>query len=193
VERRLRRHARREWAVRTPGLVLNLAAVAWLGGFVAAHAVEPLLAVPALLLLAFAILSTATTARHLLLLGRLDLSGPVVASQRLLAERKAERSRASLAVLILAPLLWTPLLVVALAALGVDAYRALGTPWILANVALGIAAIPAGVALARRLAGRLPGHPFLQQLADDLAGRNLSAATAWLGSLDRFERGEDRD
>ncbi len=80
---------------------------------------------------------------------------------------------------------------VALAALGVDAYRALGAPWLAANVALGILAIPAGVALARRLAGRLPGHPFLQRLADDLAGRNLSAATAWLGSLDRFERGDD--
>jgi hypothetical protein len=188
VERRMRHFARREVALRVPGLALDLVAGAWLGAFVADHAGEPRFALPALLLLAFVAVTGAATVRHLVLVGRIDLAGPVVASQRRLQARKAERSRASLAVLVLAPLLWTPLLVVALAGLGVDAFRALGTAWLVANVALGVAAIPVGLALARRLAGRLPGHPFLQQLADDLAGRNLSAAMAWLDSLDRFER-----
>ena len=191
VERRLRSHARWEVALRLPGLALDVVAVAWLGSFLANHAAEPGLAVPALLVLAFVVVTGSATVRHLLLVGRIDLAGPVVRSQRLLQERKAERIRASLAVFLLAPLLWTPLLVVAIAALGADPYRLLGVPWLLANVALGLVAIPAGIALARRLAGRLSGHPFLQRLADDLAGRNLSAATAWLGSLDRFERGED--
>jgi hypothetical protein len=188
MERRMRGYARREVASRLPGLALDVVAAAWLGAFVGDHAGELRFALPALLLLAFVAVTGAATVRHLVLVGRIDLAGPVVVSQRRLQERKAERSRASLVVLVLAPLLWTPLLVVALAALDVDAYRALGTPWLVANVALGVACVPAGLALSRRLAGRLPGHPFLQRLADDLAGRNLSAATAWLDSLDRFER-----
>lgn len=188
VERRLREYARREAALRIPGLLLGLVAVAWLGSFLAAHSQELRFALPAALLLAVAIFDAAATVRHLLIVGRIDLAGPVLASQRLLEERKAERSRTTIAVLILSPLLWTPILVVALAAFGVDAYRFLGAPWLLANVALGLAAIPAGIALSRRLAGRLPGHPVLQRLADDLAGRNISAAVAWIGALDRFER-----
>jgi hypothetical protein len=191
VERRLGSYKRREVALRLPGLALGAVAAAWLGAFVSDHAGELRLALPALLLLAFVVVTGAATVRHLILVGRIDLAGPVVASQRRLQERKAERSRASLAVFLLAPLLWTPLLVVVLAALGVDAYRALPAPWLVANVALGVAAIPVGLFLVRLLARRLPGRPFLQRLADDLAGRNLSAATAWLGSLDRFERGDD--
>jgi hypothetical protein len=188
VERRLRGFARRELLRNLPGLLLDLVAVLWLGAFVAAHAGEPRFAAAGVPLLAFAILVLAATLRHLVLVGRMDLAQSVVTSQRFLAERKAERSRATVTILVLAPLLWTPLVIVALAALGVDAYRYLGVPWLLANVALGLAAIPAGIALARRLAGRLPGHPVLQRLTDDLAGRNLSAAVAWIGSLDRFER-----
>ena len=191
VERRLREFARRELLRNLPGLLLDVVAVLWLGAFVAAHALEPRFAVAGVPLLAFAILVLAARLRHLLLVGRMDLAMPVVTSQRFLAERKAERSRATATILVLSPLLWTPLVIVALAAFGVDAYRTPGVPWLVANVAVGIAAIPAGIGLARWLGGRLSGHPALRSLADDLAGRNLAAAHAWLGSLDRLERGED--
>ncbi|MBS1111527.1 MAG: hypothetical protein H6Q88_3519 [Anaeromyxobacteraceae bacterium] len=103
VERRLRSHARWEVALRLPGLALDVVAVAWLGSFLANHAAEPGLAVPALLVLAFVVVTGSATVRHLLLVGRIDLAGPVVKSQRLLQERKAERIRASLAVFLLAP------------------------------------------------------------------------------------------
>lgn len=187
VEQRLREYARREIAFRIPGLILNAVAVLWLGSFTAAHAAEPRFALPALMLLAFAVFLVATAVRHVVLVGSIDLAAPVVASQRLIEERRIARSRATVTILVLSPLLWTPLVVVGLALFGVDAYVTPGIPWLLANVAVGLAAIPVGFALARRLAGRLPGHPFLQRIADDLAGRNLSAAAAWLRSLDSFE------
>jgi hypothetical protein len=69
----------------------------------------------------------------------------------------------------------------------VDAYRVFGLPYIVANLLFGLAAIPILIWLSRRYGPRLAGRPLLKRLADDLAGRNLSAALSYLESLAAYE------
>ncbi len=71
---------------------------------------------------------------------------------------------------------------------GADAFRLFGVRYIVANLLFGIVAIPVLMWLARRFAERLAGRPLLKRLADDLAGRNLTAALSYLASLTAFEQ-----
>ena len=66
--------------------------------------------------------------------------------------------------LILAPLLWTPLFVVALEGLfGVDAYASFGLPYLVANVTLGLVVIALGLLGSRRYAARFSASPFARR------------------------------
>src|SRR5208282_3319335 len=95
---------------------------------------------PALVLDGVAVALVATTARQWFLAGEVDYDGPVTVSQRQLERLRVMRIRETKWVLLLSPLLWTPLLIVALKALfGVDAYAALGTPYLCANLFFGVA------------------------------------------------------
>ena len=87
-----------------------------------------------------------------------------------------------------APLLWKPLLVVGLDALGIDAYVHLGARYLVANLAFGLAVIPLFLWIARR--PRVQRSRLLGRIADDIAGRSLGRARAELDSLAAFERGE---
>jgi hypothetical protein len=172
---------------RMPLLLLDLLAVVWLGSFAADHAHELRFFVPALVLMAFAVFMLAAGVRQLALLRGVDYSAPVLRHQRQLGQLRLERLRVTKLVLLAAPLLWTPLLIVALEALfAVDAYRLFGAWYIVANLALGIAAIPILLWLARRYGERLARRPLLRRLADDVAGRNLTAALEHLASLAAF-------
>jgi hypothetical protein len=173
---------------RMPLLLLDVLAVVWLGSFVADHVHELRYFVPALVLMAFAIFMLAAGARQLALLRGVDYSAPVLRNQQQLGQLRLERVRLTKLVLLASPLLWTPLFIVALEALfGVDAYRLFGGWYIVANLALGITAIPILLWLARRYGERLARRPLLQRLADDVAGRNLTAALDHLASLAAFE------
>ena len=93
---------------------------------------------------------------------------------------------------MLAPALWTPLLVVGLeGAFGVNAYSALGAGWLAVNAIFGLAVIPVMVWVSRRYADRMAQSPFVHRLMNDIAGHSLTAATAFLEQLVSFER-EDR-
>ena len=98
------------------------------------------------------------------------------------------RLRVNRGLLLLSPLLWTPLAIVAAKGfLGVDLYRAFGPAWIAANLAFGLAVIPLAIAIARRFSARFENSPLLQHLADDIAGRSLASATRQLEDIRRFE------
>jgi len=173
---------------RMPLLLLDVLAVVWLGSFAADHVHELRFFVPAVALMAFAVFVLAAGVRQLALLRGVDYSAPVLRNQRQLGQLRLERLRLTKLALLAAPLLWTPLLVVALEALfGVDAYRLFGGWYLVANLLLGVAAIPILLWLARRYGERLAGRPLLKRLADDVAGRNLTAALDHLAALAAFE------
>jgi hypothetical protein len=177
----------RRWLVLA--LLQDVLAVLLFGSFVADHLVEPRFLVPGLLLHLLAIGALGSTVRQLVLARGLDLALPVAAAQHRLAELRRLRLATTKWILVLAPLVWTPLLIVALRGLlGADIYRAPLQGWLLGNALFGVACVPLLLWLARRFADRLDRSPFLQRLARDLAGVNLTAAQAELLAVAEFER-----
>jgi hypothetical protein len=169
-------------------LIVNFAAVVLLGAFIADHVGHPRFVVPAALLDVFAIALVIAGIRQLVALRTLDYGAPVVEIQRRLEWLKIRRIQATKWALLLAPLLWTPLLIVALKGLfRVDAYAVFAQPWLAANVVFSAAVVVLVVWASRRHAERWKSSPLVRRLMDDIAGRNLNAATNFLGALSRFE------
>ena len=169
-------------------LVIDILAVLLVGAFLAEHIHAARYAVPAIMLQVAAILKLSATIRQLAMIARIDYAAPVVAIQRQLAALRALRIRTTMWIFLLALLLWTPLAIVgAKALLGLDLYRAFGPLWIALNFALGVAVIPLTIWIARRHAGWFRNARFLQQLADDIAGRSLTRATGHFDEITRFE------
>lgn len=184
TETALRRLSRLLWFE----ILVNLLAVLWIGSFLADHISEPRFAIPAATLHLGAILLIAAGARQLVALKALDYGAPVVAIQKRLESLRAERIRAVKWTLIAAPLAWTPLMIVGLKALfGVDAWSALGVPYVAANLVLGVVVITLAVWLSRRYENRMRRLPAAQRLMRTLAGTSLASATVFLDTISRFE------
>lgn len=143
-------------------------------------------AVPAATLQLAAVLGAVTTGWQLTALGRIDRSGPVARVQRRLAELRVYRARQTLWTLALAPLLWTPLVIVGAHALaGVDLYRE-APAWLVANLGFGLAVVLLAVWAARRYGDRIRRSRLGRALADGIVDRRLGAAAADLEEIERF-------
>jgi hypothetical protein len=184
VDSSLRRLTRLLWFE----LLTTLPLVFLLGRFVADHLREARFLVPGLAL-GLGALGLALSAIHQLnALATLDLGAPVVEIQKRLERLRIWRIRTTQWTLLLSPLLWVPMLVVALEGLiGLDAYRIFDTAWLIGNLLFGVAFLLLMVWVSRRFADRLHRSPLVQSLLDDFAGRSLVAATGFLGALRRFE------
>jgi len=83
---------------------------------------------------------------------------------------------------------WIPFLIVALKGFwDVDAYKVLGTGFLLANIAVGLAIIPLAFWVSRKFGARMGRSPVMQRLMRELAGYNLNAATCFLATVSDFE------
>lgn len=172
-------------------LTLLLAVMLWLGGFVWENAAEPRFLVPALTLHACVIVLVIALVRQIVAISQLDFGAPIVAIQRRLESLRVERIRAAKWTLLLAPLVGTPLLIVAFKALfDLDVYRTFGAPWVVTNVLFGVGVIAFVLWVARRHAVRLKRWSLVQRLLRDLSGHNLNAAAGFLHSLSQFEEEE---
>ena len=169
--------------------ILNLAAVLLLGSFLGDHIAEPRFALPAALLLAGSIAIVGTGVRQWLALRTLDYGAPIVAIQKRLAALRLGRIRTTKWILIASPLLWTPLLIVAVKGLtGADPYAFLNARFLAGNLLFGLAFLIGMLWLSKRQGGRWSRSPALRRLMDDIAGRSLVAATGALEDIERFER-----
>lgn len=169
-------------------LVMNLAAVVLIGWF-AANNPEPRFLIPAALIDLYAIALVIANARQLAALRALDYDEPVVAIQKRLEALKVARIRTTLGVLLFAPLMWLPIVIVGTRLLfGVDLYAVASPAWLVANVLFGLAVIPIAIALARYFGARFARTAFGRRLADDIAGRSLAAAREDLDAIARFAR-----
>lgn len=173
------------------GLFLDLLLVLGLGSFAADHAADARFLIPAVVLGSGVIALAIAAVHQLLAIGRLDFGEPIVTIQRRLESLRLQRIRETQVTLLVSPLLWVPLLIVALKGLlDVDAYALLDGRWLAANVLFGLAVIPLGLWAARRYADRFRGSPVLRRLLRDLAGTNVNAAAGFLAVLTRFEQEE---
>jgi len=174
-------------------LLLSLGAAVWLGSFLWEHAAEARFLVPAVTLHLFVIALVIACIRQIVSISQVDYGAPIVAIQKRLELLQVERIRTTKWTLLLAPLVWTPLFIVTLKGLfGVDVYAAFGAVWLAANVVFGLLVIAVGVWISRRYAGRMERSSLMQRLLRDIAGHNLTAATAFLRSLSQFEDEESR-
>lgn len=168
-------------------LLCAIATVLLFGWFLAEHIGELRFVAPAAVLQVMAIAHLAATVRQFAGASIAD-DGPVLAVQRQLEAVRVLRIKTTKWVFVLAPLAWTPLLVVALRIGGVDAYAKLDGDWLLANLLFGVLWIPFLLWLCRRYAERFGRSPFVQRLMRDIGGRSLAAAIDRLGAIAEFER-----
>ncbi|MCP3166415.1 hypothetical protein [Myxococcus qinghaiensis] len=169
-------------------LVMGLVSLVALGAFIAANVREPRFVVPALLLHGVALVLTAISGRQWLRVGSLDYAAPITQLQTGVESLRLSTVRTTQWVLWLSPLLWTPLLIVGLRGVaGVDAWRALGTGYLAANVLFGLVFLALMVVGSRWLTKRPTGAAWLQRLAHAVAGTNLNAAREQLARLAAFE------
>ncbi|MFY2558359.1 hypothetical protein ACN469_12065 [Corallococcus terminator] len=169
-------------------LVMGLVSMVALGAFIAANQREPRFVVPALLLHGVALVLTVVSGGQFLRVGSLDYSAPITQLQGGVESLRVSTVRTTQWVLWLSPLLWTPLLIVGLRGIvGVDAYRALGTGYLAANVLFGLVFLTLMVLGSRWLTKRPTGAAWLQRLAHAVAGTNLNVAREQLARLAAFE------
>jgi hypothetical protein len=108
--------------------------------------------------------------------------------QQRLEQLKIRRITTTKWALMLAPLMWVPLLIVLLKGLaGIDAYSALGAVYLAVNALAGIAVIPLALWMSKRFGPHVSHSSFVRTLMDDLAGRSLLAALASLDTIRRFQ------
>jgi len=173
-------------------LLIDVLLALWLGSFLWDVRAEPRFLLPAAVLHLSVIALLGNGIRQLMAIGGLDYSAPVLEIQKRMESLRAQRLRATQLTLLASPLLWTPLLIVALKGLiGLDAYAIFSAEYLLINVLLGLAVIPLAIWLARRYAERMQRSPFVQSLLRDIAGYNLNAAAGFLSQLARFEAEEN--
>ncbi len=168
-------------------LVADAIAVVAIGSFIGAHLHEPRFLVPAALLDLYAIAIVVAQARQLAEIGGVDYGEPVVAIQTKLERLRLRRIRTTLWMLLFAPLMWVPMLIVVLRGVfGIDVYAA-GSAWLAANALFGVAVIPAAILLARRYRDRFARSTWMRGFADTIAGRSLAAAIDSLAAIRRFD------
>ena len=174
-------------------VLANLLPAFWLGSFLANHVSEPRFLIPAAALHLCVIALIVAAVRQLVALKAVDYGEPIVVIQKRLESLRVERIRATMLTFLFAPLLWTPLMIVALRGLlGVDAYAAFGAPFLIANLALGLLLIPLAVWISRRYEARMKRSPLVQGLMRNLAGRSLASAADVVRSITEFEKDESR-
>jgi hypothetical protein len=119
----------------------------------------------------------------------MDYSQPIAVLQKRLELLRKLRIRYVQAIFLTMTLAWVPIVIVVMkGALGVDAYQAFPTSWLVGNVAVGFAILAVGYWLARHFGPRFTSTAFGRQFLRDLAGYNLNAASRSLGTVEEFER-----
>ena len=169
-------------------LAVNAIAVLLLGNFVHANFGAIGFLWPGLHLMLLSVLIEIDLARQLAGIAAIDYRQPLPVVQRQLERLRVMAIRHVQGILLFAVLAWTPLLIVALRVIGIDAYQALGMRYLLANVVVGAAIVPLGFWLSRRFGERMGSHPAVQALMRGIAGTHLESARTFLAELEEMER-----
>lgn len=168
---------------------IQLAVVVLLGSFIGDHIGILRFAITGAVLDAFAIAILIALIQQIVLALRINYTQPIMVIQRHLAALRLLRVRYTLWILVAAPLIWTPLFIVAMKAFwGLDAFHIFGAAFLAANLVFGVAVILLAVWASRKFGGRMGRSPVLQTIMRSLAGYNLNAATGHLAALSEFEQ-----
>jgi len=168
--------------------VIQFAVVVALGSFIYENMATPRFALAGAALDVFAIAILIAMIRQIASALQIDYDKPIAVIQKQLGKLRVLRIRYIQGIFLVATLVWTPLLIVALKGFwGLDAYRLFGTAYLVANVLVGVAIIPLAIWLSKKFGDRMGRSPMIQRFMRDLAGYNLNAATGSLATLAKFE------
>ena len=161
-------------------IAFGVVAVLLAGSYLADHVTQLRFALPAALLHLAALATLGIAVWQQVQLSPTGYSEPVVEMQRRLAALRLWRARANRWLLLSSPLLWALLVIVVPHALiGLDVYDAFGLPWVLGNLGFGFAVLAVAAWVSRRFPDRIP-------IGDDLTGRKVAAASAFLAEVKAF-------
>jgi len=169
-------------------LALAVLATALLAGFCAMNVVHPRFVFPGLALLVMAVALVSTYARRITAMRAVDFGGPVVTIQKQLEAIRIAEIRTTKWTLLLAPLAWTPFLIVVFRGLfHVDVFAVFPTAWLVGNVLFGVLVIAGERWVSYRYAERMQRSPRLQRWMRDLNGYNLKSAMAFIRTAGELE------
>lgn len=179
---RLRRGLLPLFAGQSIQLLLGILISGWAAAFWIPRVHVPHLLACGLLVQAYGLMLMLMGTRVLFLTQRIDLSAPVLAIQRRLAELRAWRVRVEAPVnAAVGCFIWIPMLGMGLAWYGIDIWKPGMIPLALLDGFVGLALVALTVYVVRRLG--LGGR-----LADHVAGSSVRKAEAALDEITRFER-----
>lgn len=169
-------------------VLLAIPVILVVGSFLGNHYTQPAFFIPGLTLHISAIGLMGSGIYQLVTLSQMDFSAPVLTIQKKLESLRIYRIRETKWTFLLAPLLWTPLLIVAMKGLlGVNTYATFDLTWMAANFIFGLAIVVSGIWVSKRYGHRMSHIPWIQKLMNDLAGNNLNQALGILANLSEFE------
>jgi len=159
-----------------------------LGDFIYTYRSVPRFVLPAILLDLFMIAMFGSLIRQIMGAVQIDYSKPITTLQKQVEALRILQIRHLQGIFLGSPLIWIPMLIVALKGfLGLDAYRLFDNTWLAANILFGLAFIPLTIWLAQRLGDRLGRYPLVQRLRNDVIGQNLKAAVGFIAVVSDFE------
>lgn len=146
--------------------------------------------VPAALLFALSIAAFASSVRQLITLHAIAPTHPVSEAQQAVESLRAHRILVTKAVFLLAPVVWIPLLIVAVRALGGDLYAYMSAGFLIANAVLCALFIPAVLLAAHVYGERVLKYRWIRELHDELGGSRFVEARDRLAEMEAFRRGD---
>lgn len=170
-------------------VIIGLAVLVLVAPLVVAHAPDAryLVAGGATCLLAAAL--TALCGYLFVQSQRVDLDGPVTASQRALTHLQLVEYHATKWAVLGGVVVWLPALLLLFEAVtGAPALAHVDLAWLVSNLAFGVGVLAIGLLWARRTVARPDRSPRAQRIIDVLSGRSLRRASAHLSELARFTR-----
>lgn len=176
------------------GLIVGLLTLIYLGGFISHHTEMPRFLIPAGLIAGFALFQILFSIYQASMLRSINYDAPVTGIQKRLMSLTVSRIRYLTVTRFAYPLLWLPVIIVALKGIwGVDYYEALNWQWFTIQMSLGAAFSIFGIWLSFIYALNKVRSPLLQKLLEniatyDITGKNLVTAAGYLAEIKLFER-----
>ncbi len=176
------------------GLIVGLLTLLYLGGFIYHHAGMLRFLIPAGLIASFALFQLLFSIYQTSMLRTINYEAPVTGIQKKLMSLSVSRIRYLTITRFAYPLLWLPVLIVALQGIwGIDFYDELNWQWFTIQISLGAAFSIFGIWLSFAYALNKIRSPFLHKLLEniatyDITGQNLITAAGYLAEIKAFEK-----
>jgi hypothetical protein len=171
-------------------LIYGVVFTALVGAYVVHRLTVPTLAIPALILGAFAIAGIAGCVRQLILLHQISFADPVTTIQAKLETVKMHMLEPTRLMILSLPFYFAYIVIGFDLLFGINILARADRAYIYANVAVSVAFFLPAIWLFRNLNFRKAGHPVIRLFINVAGGKQLLAATDFLNQIEEFKAGE---